>query len=163
MTSNSLGNDNLPIHGVPVPSDNSREGEFGDAVLDILNKYLNLNLDRMEISVAHRTRPAGPAVGQSMNVCIKQQPIVIRFTRRCVRNSILAMCRQLKVKNISTTEQLMSTRAALFKKAIDLVTSHKIKSAWSHDGRIQAKSKLNRTVLIQTEADHIQSTYFFGK
>ena len=151
-------NDNLLLHGVALPADGSREGELGEFVVGLLNRHFpDANITRADISIAHRNGSSHPGtVDQTSAVRIRPPPILIRFTRKCVRSSLLNARRTLKGKNISITEQLTTRRAQLLKKANELATSKKIESAWSHDGRILVKTRLNRTVRIHAETDLIQ-------
>jgi hypothetical protein len=152
-------NDNLLFHGIPLSVDNSSDADLGKVIIDVVNKnFSGLAITESDISIAHRTGPnrqPQPLQGTStqINQPVRPPPIVVRFSRRSVRNSILSQRKQLKGKNISITEQLTMHRSKLLKKASELVSQHKVQSAWSHDGRVLVKNTLNRIVVINSDAD----------
>ena len=168
-------NENLLIHGVPLPSDNSQEKNLNDVVLSLLTKnFPSATILSSDISTSHRTGPGKKIQGgqdnqsagqdnqsagqdnQSAGQRVRTPPIVVRFTRRCVRNTILSLRKQLKGKNLSITEQLTPARSQLLKKASGYVSDKKLEAAWSHDGRILVKTNADRTVVINTVADLLQ-------
>ena len=150
--------DNLLIHGIPYPSDGSGETNMEKRVVDVLKANISgINLSESDISVAHRIgrqpTPPSPSSPSQPPPTLKPQPIVVRFTRRTVRNAVLANRKQLKGKKISVTEQLTQGRAQLLKKANELVKDQHIESAWSHDGRILVKGANNKIVNITVMDD----------
>ena len=162
-------NENLLIHGIPLPLDNTLETDVCALVVDVINNNLpNIRLLPEDISIAHRTggpktnsarttqgATQGPTQGPTSNRA-RPPPIVVRFARRQLRNQILSLRRHLKGKNLSLTEQLTPLRASLLKKAYELVTEQKVDSAWSHDGHILVKTKLNRIIQVRSIVDLIQ-------
>jgi len=140
---------------VTATADGSVEKDLGKKVADLINKSItNINITESEISVCHR-------IGRSVQVpgavgTTRHQPIVVRFTRRAVRNDILWQRKQLKGTRIFITEQLTPQRSLLLKRASELVASHKLDAAWSHDGRILVKTIPGRIQPIITECDFSQ-------
>jgi len=106
--------DNILIHGVPYSSDGSQETDIGGVVVTTLNNnIMGINLLGADISSAHRIgRPNTAAPGQSS----KPQPIVVRFVRRAMRNTLLYKRKELKGKRLVITEQLTQPRSQLLKK-----------------------------------------------
>lgn len=170
VDSTSLANDdldqymrseNLILHGVPLPIDGSREVDISQVVIDVINSNMpGVALKKEQISTAHRMGQSGTRQNsQSPNAASstsRPPAIIIRFCQRDARNKLLQGRRQLKGKNVSLTEQLTPRRAQLLKKANELVSRHKLESAWSHDGKILVKTSSNRTVLVSTDLDLLQ-------
>jgi hypothetical protein len=152
--------DNLLLHGIPLPTDGTKEDDLRQVVLGAFNRYLpGMNVTEDCISTAHRiaSRPHNVSSNGSTPARAPKPPaIVIRFTQRAVKNRVLANRRKLKGMSISLTEQLTARRMQLLKKASDLATAHKVQSAWSHDGKILVKTHTNRTIQILTDTDLIQ-------
>ena len=142
---------NLLIHGVPTPSDGSAEGNIIKSMVDLLNNNMpSLGLLESDISNAHRFGRVTTAAQSTT----KPPSVVISFSRRVLRNSILEHRKELKGKRISVTEQLTPSRSAILKKATDLVATHHLNAAWSHDGRILIKPTINsRAIQIMTLSD----------
>jgi hypothetical protein len=160
--------DNILIHGIPLPTDGSRETNLKQAVVDKINDAMNgTYLVSDQISALHRLGPvkAGPARPQGSPSAANSSPappatappaIIVRFSSHEARNYILQNRRLLKGKRISVTEQLTIRRASLLKKASTLVQAGKIGSAWSNEGRVLIKSLVNQIMVISNESDLIQ-------
>ena len=109
-------------------------------------------MEVIDISIAHRI--GRPSTSQSSGIQgAKLQPVVVRFACCLTCNNIFRSRMQLKRKRISITEQLTPSTALLLKKASDLVISHHLESAWSHDGRIIVKTPTNQTLAVSNSAD----------
>src|SRR3989442_172767 len=127
-------------------------------LLDIVTKSFNTAMDRItdsiessDISILHRiSRP------QSTSNSSRPRPVVVKFTRKSMRNDVLHHRKELKGKNISITEQLTSPRSSALKKANDLVISGKLSAAWSQDGRILIKAHDNLMRQIASISDLAQ-------
>ena len=153
--------DNLIVYGIPLPADGSNETDVRQLVVDSLGPNMrNIDLKKEHINVAHRLSAsrqashgqATPSPSSTVNLN-RPPPIIVRFTQREIRNSILANRRQLKGKPISISEQLTNRRSQLLRKTNELVAQHKVISTWSHDGRILIKDKSNRIITINNETD----------
>jgi hypothetical protein len=146
--------ENLLIHGVQRPADNSNEGDLTGVVLEVIRTNLpSVTIAKEDISTAHRT---GPHQQVAQGLRTRPPPIVVRFSRRSIRNDVLNSRRQLKGKNLSITEQLTPARSQLLKKASELAANHKVESAWSRDGRIFVKTNIGRIIVIGCELDLLQ-------
>lgn len=149
--------DNLLIHGIPLPSDNAKEGDLSAQVVETLNKLIpGLHINPQSISVAHRlpvrkqpsttttpTRPRPPAV-------------VVRFTQRSVKSEVLSKRRALKGTSVSITEHLTTRRADLLKKGAELEGQGKVAGSWSQDGKVLIKALDGKTFQIGSEIDLVQ-------
>ena len=100
---------------------------------------MSVTIQLGDISIVHRV--ARPAASSSSST--RPQPVVIKFTRRSVRNDVIHHRKELKGKNVFITEQLTPLRALVLKKANDLVSAGKLLSAWSQDGRVLIKARDN--------------------
>jgi hypothetical protein len=80
---------------------------------------------------------------------------VIQFANRKIRNATLSQRKNLKGKGITVTEQLTTRRAQLLRKSSDLVASHRLEGAWSHEGKVIIKTLSGRTTAIKNEQDLI--------
>ena len=148
--------DNLLIFGVSRDSGSMPETQLGKKVIDLINTNIpGVNIAETDISVVHRIGrpPVSPAPSGGIS---KPQPVVVRFTRRSMRNNILLRRKELKGKSISISEQLTSDRAKLLKKASDLVTSKRLQGAWSHDGKVLIILSDNSIRQVSMESDLIQ-------
>src|SRR2546425_7768129 len=160
-------NSNLLVHGIPSLSTSAgSEENLADHVIQLLNSNLGTSILSTDISTVHRigrhhppsaTEGAGISgqLNSSSTAQAKPLPVIIQFLNKKIRNATLVQRRRLKGKNISITEHLTARRASLLKKSTDLVASHKIEGAWSHDGRILVKTFNHRTLVINNERDLI--------
>lgn len=140
--------DNLLVHGLAATE--QPEKNLSKNIVDMINSnFSNITISEQDISTVHRLGRPTPTTGASP--VQKPLPVIIRFTRRIVRDSILSSRKELKGKRISITEQLIQSRALILKKASDLVTKQRLSAAWSHDGKILVKSFDGRTTMISTE------------
>lgn len=132
--------DNILIHGITTEND---DADLENKVISIVNANLQgINATTADISVVHRIKTATPNN--------KPAPVVIRFTRRSVRNRILQNRKQLKGKSVSITEHLSPSRNDLLKKATQLVHEHKVSATWSQGGRILVKKNNNEILQINS-------------
>jgi len=141
-------NSNLLVHGIPLSSDLS-EPDLCTRVLGILNNNLGTNLDETDINVIHRlSRPVAQSASGSSTAAQKPPPVVIQFMKKKTRSELISKCKKLKGMRIIITEQLTSKKAQLLKKVNGYVSSGKLQSAWTHDGRILARTMNNLTAVI---------------
>jgi hypothetical protein len=151
-------NDSLLIHGVALPPSGAPPENLYHEIPDLLNRLIPaVQLTSSMISVAHRLPSANtPSNGASSLRTPRPPPIVVRFTHKSTRIALIANRKLLKGKTVVLTEHLTPSRAALLKKANALVTSQKLTSAWSQDGKILVRTASNRTVHILKEDDLAQ-------
>jgi hypothetical protein len=147
--------DSLLLHGLSLPQGPNGSEDLYNAIPDTLNNLIpGAQITPDQISIAHRLpSPQHPNLGTSSNTANRPPPIVIRFTRKVVRNSLMSNRRHLKGKGIVLTDHLTPSRSILLKKANALVRDHKAGSAWSQDGKILMKTNQDRTVQIFSEDD----------
>jgi archaellum component FlaC len=143
--------DSILIHGLPLPQTGSDQNLYTE-IPTILNSLIpTIHLTPEMISVTHRL----PTQAQSASSpsSSRPPPVVVRFTRRLTRTTLMANRKLLKGKHIVLTDHLTPARSSLLKKATSLVTNQKIGGAWSHEGKILIKTLSNRTVVILSEED----------
>jgi len=144
--------DSLLVHGLPLPPPGNAENLYCD-IPSVLNRLIpTMRLTPECISVTHRL-PSPSLPSHASGPPLRPPPVVVRFGRRQTRTILMQSRKALKGQHVVLTDHLTPSRAALLKKASALVTAQKILSAWSQDGKLLIKSLLNRTSVIQTEAD----------
>lgn len=132
--------DNLIIHGVPeIPGENC-----STTVIDICQKYLSaVKIVPSDISVSHRL----PSRSE------RAKPLIVRFTRRDVRQQIYHNKKNLKSTGFTVVEQLTARRQRLMSAATKLMNEGKLTSAWTNDGRIFVKLHDGTIKNIQKDSD----------
>jgi hypothetical protein len=129
--------DSLLIHGMPLPHSGTTENLYTE-IPKVLNSLIpNVQITPDMISVTHRLPTQQATVSNSTP---RVPPIVVRFTRRQIRSSLMANRKALKGKHIVLTDHLTPARSSLLRKATALVTAQKLGGAWSHKGKILAKT-----------------------
>jgi hypothetical protein len=141
--------ENLIIHGVPSATGGATENLY-DTLPQLLNSLIpEAHLEKSDISVVHRLQSSA-----STSTASPRPPaIIVRFTRKSVRNDLLLRRKQLKGKSVSISEHLTSRRAAMLKQASTLVTRGQLMAAWTKDGKVTVKTTSNRIIVISTESD----------
>ena len=148
---------NMLIHGIPVITSTDSNGDsVTDAdlvgrVIHLLNSNLGTSVSEHEINAVHRLPKATTGPGNAPNT--KAAPIIVQFMNKKTRDSVLQKRKSLKGKGFSLSEQLTVTKANLLKKANEIVTAQKLKSAWSHDGKILVRTHNDRTIVINSGID----------
>ncbi len=144
--------DNLLIHGIPDSSEKSTSPEA--CVIDCLNSlFPELRVDSSDISVAHRI--------PSKSGSTRPAPLIVRFSRRCIRNNILRAAKEkrnsqhLREKGKSITEHLTSSRQNLLKKGKAIAAEHRVVCCWSREGQIYLRNLDFTVVKINSSADLI--------
>jgi hypothetical protein len=141
--------ENLIIHGVPSATDGATENLY-DTLPQLLNSLIpEAHLEKSDISVVHRLQSSASTSAASP----RPPAIIVRFTRKSVRNDLLLRRKQLKGKSVSISEHLTSRRAAMLKQASMLVTRGQLMAAWTKDGKVTVKTTSNRIIVISTESD----------
>lgn len=143
--------DSLLIHGIPTPIQGTVENLLVDIPALLNRLFPSIPLTSEGISVAHRL-PSQPNILSSSSPP-RPPPVVVRFVRRQTRSLFMHSRKSLKGQPYVLSDHLTTTRASLLKKASTLVSSRKIASAWSQDGKILIKTLQNRTATIQSEVD----------
>lgn len=143
--------DNLIIHGLPessyaeLSSDSSvsqdtptqTNQETLKNVLNFCQARLGLDVEKSDISIAHRI-PRGKHD--------KHRPIIVRFSSRQARNSLLAARKSLRTSNSTSShsgtaaifinEHLTKSNAHIFSRTRVLAKEKKIHSTWTANGLV---------------------------
>lgn len=143
-------NVNLLVHGVPSSNDPA-ESDLTDRLVGYLNSNLGLTLKHDDISTLHRL-PKPATQSSTTGATSKPAPVIVQFLSRSTRNTVLSKRKLLKGKSVVITEQLTAKKMSLLRKANEFVTSGKLQSAWTHDGKILIKTLNNHTMAINTPA-----------
>jgi FtsZ-binding cell division protein ZapB len=105
-----------------------------DAIIQLCHQSMGVDIDRRDISVAHRLRASNKD---------KFRPVIIRFTSRRVRDTIFRAKRELKSlpkeSPIFIAEHLTKTASTLFFEARKLVRDNKLSAAWTMNGLVNVK------------------------
>ena len=122
---------NLLIHGVPPTAPPGEpENNLAKHVVQLLSTNMGITVHESDISVAHRIGRATPnqrsiETPHSSDLSSgdhvrnpKQQPIIVQFANKMIRNQILKQRKSLKGKGMTITEQLTTRRASLLKNAL---------------------------------------------
>lgn len=143
--------ESLLVHGLPLPAQGNNENLFNEIPL-VLNRLIpNIRITPECISITHRLPSA--ASSSTASPSTRPPPVLVRFTRRITRTTLMQNRKSLKGQSIVLTDHLTPARATLLKKASTMVNDHKLGSAWSQDGKILVKNLQNRTIMIQSESD----------
>ena len=148
---------NMLINGVSVitstdgNSDSVTDADLTGRVIHLLNSNLGTSVSEQEINAVHRLLRATPGPGAAPNT--EAPPIIVQFMNKKTRDSVLQKRKSLKGKGFSLSEQLTVIKANLLKKANEIVTAQKLKSAWSHDGKILVRTHNDRTIVINSGID----------
>ena len=144
--------ENVIIQGVPLPPPGQEENLY-EEIPPLLNKLIpGVDVKPGSFSVIHRLLSLNSS-GAPSTAGPKPPAIVMKFVRRHTRLNLLAKRRLLKGKQIMLSEHLSPARAALLKKASQLVNANKLASSWSQDGKILVKTLQNRTVQVFADVD----------
>ena len=115
----------LLVHGVE-----EKNNEDTDQVsLDIFNKDLNLEVSQTDLDRSHRLGKPRASGG-------KPRPIIVKFSRCNVRNSVFKNKKKLKGKGVAITESLTKKRMDALTKAKD---EHRFNNVWTLEGKILYK------------------------
>jgi len=101
--------------------------EFEKYIIGILNQKLNCNLNSYDIDITHIL----PQVKR------RKRSIIIKFTRRSIRNMIFGLKKNLKGTGFSITESLTKRRISLMDDAKEKFGSFNV---WSLNGEIYANN-----------------------
>ena len=133
---------NLRLSGIPETPTNSNT----DKVILDLCKDLGISLSESDIDRSHRVgRPNGP----------KPRQIIVKFTSYRARQKLFKERTQLKKshRNVYVNEDLTKKRNKLFYDARQLLRRSLVDGAWSSDGVIMVKDKLNKIHRVQRTSD----------
>ena len=108
-----------------------------DTVVMFCREKLGLDVNKNDISVAHRL----PIKQNSASSTRGPAPIMVRFTRRKIRDTIFRIRKDLRNTNpgVYVNEHLTPRNAELYKHARLLVKQKKLVSAWTHNCIVYVK------------------------
>lgn len=110
----------LRIFGLPE----SQHEDTNEKVVNLAKSKLGVNIDPSNIDRSHR-------IGKPTST--NPRPIIVKFTSYAARARFIKSRRQLKGTNVVVKEDLTKTNQQLLQES----KKHaKVKSAWSHDGKI---------------------------
>ena len=116
-----------------VPSANSSLA-VETTVLEFCREALKLNINQYDISIAHRLKASAND---------KCRPIIVRFTNRRARESVLRAKKSLKTANLPNpvyiTEQLTKAADSLYFEARKRLREKKLSAAWTFNGQVFVK------------------------
>lgn len=117
----------LRIFGIPETENESTD----DEVIKFAKSRLDVQIDPSEIDRSHRIgKPGSPS----------PRHIIVKFLSYSVRQRVIKNRRRLKGTGIVVKEDLTKYNQSLLQEAKKLA---KVKSAWSHDGKILALVDVN--------------------
>lgn len=130
-------------------STTTKHESVGKTVSDMLSKELGIKISDDDMTTAFRMR-AGPHD--------KVRPILVRFSTKQVRDSVMRSKKNLRVNNtpVYISEHLTRSTADLFASARTMVKQGKISASWTYNGQVFIKktSDLNaRPMLIKSAND----------
>ena len=148
--------ENVIIHGLPtssysdIPLTQGHISSLGEAtpdlsnastvnaVIDLVRNSLGISVDVSDISVAHRLKvsPSGATSRASTSARMSPPPVIVRFVRREIRDSIYSARKNLKAARpgVYINEHLSPSNATIFAKARSLVKTKKIHAAFTSNG-----------------------------
>jgi hypothetical protein len=122
-----------------------------DAIIQLCQVNLGVQVDRRDISVAHRLK-ASPHD--------RSRPVIVRFTSRRIRDQVFRSKRELKAllrdKAIFISEHLTRASSTLFFEARKRLRDNVIAAAWTMNGLVHIKTTTNaseRPTIIRSLAD----------
>lgn len=133
----------VPAMGQQTQSTRPLDGNVAsvsDAVVELCQQQLGLNITLADISVAHRLGPS--ARPNSASARPPSSAVIVRFTSRRARDQVYAARKQLKVlrNSVYINEHLSSETSVLFKEARALVKGKMLHSAWTFNGHVYVKA-----------------------
>ncbi len=153
---NYLRRDNLVFSGLEVnfanvASTDETPSNLVNQVISLCNTQLNCAVFDSDISTAHLLPK-----GNGENV---RRQVIVRFTRRCVRDLVYKARTRLKDynhvhdKKIYVNEDLSSATRSLFKDARQLFKNKLINGCWTRSGKVMVKTIRDAVVEIKKPAD----------
>ena len=118
----------------------SEEPVLENTVLKLLNDELKANIKSSDISVMHYLPRKNPAKGK--NNTKKQKDVIVRFTNRKAKNSVMAKKSMLKRRKedgqppIFISEHLTKATSELFYQARELRRMKKINNTWTYNCKV---------------------------
>ncbi len=142
--------DNILIHGLPANLETSTTPET--CAVDCLNSlFPDVRVTSTDISVAHRIPPKSGST--------RPAPLIVRFSRRCVRNKILQLAKdkknsqRLRQEGKSVTEHLTSSRQHLLKRGKAIASEYRAVCCWSREGQVYLRNLNLAVVKIKSATD----------
>ena len=144
-----LRRNNVKIYGLKEEEgeDEERDAQTHVKVLKLFNEKLNVHVSDADIDIAHR-------IGNKTND--RTRSIVVRFTRRTVRNEVTKNRKKLKGEKIVIADDLTPSNMRLFYRMRDLLGDHK--KVWTTgEGKILVKiGTFTRKVTLQNEGEIVR-------
>ena len=128
--------DILKIKGIPTPPKYVKE-DTTDVAVDFLDRFLNLNVSKYDISVSHRQYIHAEKKKEGQNYIA---PIYVKFVNRALVQKILARKHLLKKANevtglnLSVEENLTLTRRKILERAEKELPNYQFK--WVKNGKV---------------------------
>lgn len=116
----------LLLHGIPESTSDSTEDDCLQAVLDVFQKKMKVQVSAHHIDRTHRLGPKKQ----------KARPVIVKFCSYVQRRLVFLNKSSLKGSNVSITESLTKTRMNILKEARQSCGNM---NAWTNDGRIIVK------------------------
>ena len=125
-----LRRNNVKIYGLKEEEeDGESDAQTCEKVVKLFNEKLNVDVSHADIDIAHR-------IGNKNDD--RTRSVVVRFTRRTVRNEVVKNRKKLKGKKIVIADDLTPSNMRLFYRMRDLVGDDK--KVWTTaDGKILVK------------------------
>ena len=133
---------NIRIRGLKIPED-ANVPEFVATWINTTLDFPNITSD--DITAAHPlpVRKTGPPHESSASSI---PPILVRFHRKDLRDSVISARKVLKKSNVSIADDLTGLNAQLLKR---LQNSERLLGAWSWKGKIYAKLSETKNVVVK--------------
>lgn len=138
------GNSQVGSH----PANSVTEGMILDTVLNFFNDTMGLNVKPEDISTTHYLKWGRGDTSRA----IQGQPILVRFTKRRIRNLVyssrLRLKNQDRAQRIFINEHLSPSKAEIFKKTREAVKEKRIATTWTNNGVILYKKEKTREARV---------------
>lgn len=150
--------DNLVFSGLDVnfanvaSSDDESATNIVNQIVSFCNAHLSVPVQPADISVAHLL----PA---RRNVDSAPRQVIVRFTRRCMRDLVYRARMKLKEfnrshgKKIYVNEDMSPASRLIFKEARQLFKNKLIKGCWTRTGKVMLKTLQDTEVEIKKRED----------
>lgn len=136
-------NRKILLRGIPEKKNTM---ETTGELLNIFNKYMNLNIERTEIATCYRLRKNDNTQKEN-----KPSPVVVEFVTQWRRDEIFYNKRRLKGSSFSITEVLKRKEVQLFQRAREIFG----RNSWTKRGKVFIYHD-NKKVYI-TDENHLLS------
>ena len=136
-----------------------KAGEDTDElVMKMANDLMDTPLDILEIDHSHRVGPKSP--GKDRTILVKlatyRSKAKLVTNRRKLNSARVSQVLPTHGNKVYINDDLTKRRTQLLYKARMLKRENKINDAWTYDGRILVKDKVNKIVPISNELDLVK-------